>query len=65
MEAARVVMSVVVALLIFLALGEFISATLVWFGNRVDVPDFTFEVTFQQHKSKLDKKLKFNIKFSV
>ena len=61
MEAARVVMSVVVALLIFLALGEFISATLVWFGNRVDVPDFTFEVTFQQHKSIL----KFNTKFSV
>ena len=45
MDAARVTMSVVVALLLYLALAEFISATLVWFGDRVDVPNFTFEVS--------------------
>ena len=44
MDSARICISVVVALIIYLALGEFISATLVWFGDRVDVGNFTFEV---------------------
>ena len=42
-------MSIVVAMLLYLALSEFISATLVWFGDRVDVSNFTFEVGISRH----------------
>ena len=43
--ATMIVSSVVVTMILYLSLTEFLNATLRWFGERVDVEDFTFEVS--------------------
>ena len=43
--ATMLVSSIVVTMILYLSLTEFLNATLRWFGERVDVEDFTFEVS--------------------
>lgn len=42
--SAKLVAAIVVNVIAFLSLLEFVNVTLIWFGERVGVEDFTLEV---------------------
>ena len=44
MKAVQVIVQVFVNLLIFLAAYQFVNLTLLWFGKRAGVDDFSLEV---------------------